>query len=217
MSEANSSSNGTNTNASGQGGDQNQNNQNAGGANGNTSNSDAVKNAEAVLAKNKELLAELNRLKGENKSFLDKAAEAEQEKLMAAGKKDEVIANLQKQITELKTSGQTTQSRYAKTAVEDQILIAARSMGSDKPETVLKLIDQTGITVDDNFRVNKDQLNAALAKVKEDVPALFRKAAGRMNDLDPQSAKDMNLKPDTKKMSREQLREAYVKASQNQK
>lgn len=203
MSEANNSSNG----ASGDG---------ANGAdanNQNNNNTEQVKNPEAVLAKNKELLASNAAMKAKLKEFEDAKAAAEQEKLVASGKFDDVIAALRKENAELKEAHKGDVQNFGKQSIRRQMEDVARAMGADKPEVVLKLAETSGISVDEKFNVDKDAVAAAIAKVKEEVPSLFKKQVPLPKDGTPGNGGKWTV-GDLAKMDSNQLKQAYIKASQ---
>lgn len=166
-----------------------------------------IKDPQAVLKKNQELLSKLKTTKEKLDELERKATEAEQEKLAQSGKHVEVIESLKKQLaakdTELK---QTTQS-FAWKSVKQQVVDVARSMGAENAEAVMKLADLKSVPVNDDFSADSDALKMAIEQVKKDVPSLFKKQVVAPKDGNPA------FKPEGQKalsqMSVQELAELY--------
>lgn len=144
-----------------------------------------IKDPQAVLKKNQELLSKLKTTKEKLDELERKATEAEQEKLAQSGKHVEVIESLKKQLaakdTELK---QTTQS-FAWKSVKQQVVDVARSMGAENADAVMKLADLKSVPVNDDFSADSDALKMAIEQVKKDVPSLFKKQVVAPKDGNP--------------------------------
>lgn len=177
-------------------------------ANGET-NTEEIKNPEAVLKKNRELLAKLKAEQDKAKSIQEKLDQIEQEKLAQAGKKDELIDALKTKAKTLEDQYKQATQTFALKSVNSQVLDAARAMGCEKPEVIMKLADLSSVTVNDDFSVDTEALKSALEKVREDVPALFKKAAAAPRDGVPSTG---DLKPKLpNQMSIAELKEMYEK------
>lgn len=177
-------------------------------ANGET-NTEEIKNPEAVLKKNRELLAKLKAEQDKAKSIQEKLDQIEQEKLAQAGKKDELIDALKTKAKTLEEQYKQATQTFALKSVNSQVLDAARAMGCEKPEVIMKLADLSSVTVNDDFSVDTEALKSALEKVREDVPALFKKATAAPRDGVPATG---DLKPKLpNQMSIAELKEMYEK------
>lgn len=156
-------------------------------ANGETNETETVKNPAGLITKNRELLAKLKAEQEKARESQERLAQIEQEQLAAAGKKDELIDNLKKQVKETGEKLKTVTQTFALKSVNSQVLDAARAMGCEKPEVVMKLADLSDVTVTDDFSVDHDALKNALEKVKEGVPELFKKQVSAPKDGTPAS------------------------------
>ena len=173
------------------------------------STTDAVKNPDAVLKKNRELLAKLKEKSEAEQKLKEQLEQIEQDKLAQSGKKDELIDSLRKQIRERDEKLKTVTQTFAFKTVDQQVLDAARDMGCTKPEMIKKLADLSGVTVSDDFSVDRDALKLALEKVKEDLPELFKKTPSAPRDGTPAAIMQTN---EVGKMSIKELQDAYRKS-----
>lgn len=168
-----------------------------------------IKNPDAVLKKNRELLAKLKIEQDKAKSIQEKLEQIEQEKLAQAGKKDELIESLKTKTKTLEEQYKQATQSFALKTVNSQVLEAARAMGCEKPEVIMKLADLSSVTVNDDFSVDSEALKIALDKVKEDVPALFKKVAAAPRDGVPATGDVKAKTPD--QMSIAELKALYEK------
>lgn len=175
-----------------------------------------IKDPKAVAAKNRELLAELARIKAEKKSLQEERDAAELAKVEASGNKDAMIEAYKKQLKEADDKRLADSKRYGKKAVQDQLIAAARELGAEDPELVLRLADTSTISIDDDFQVDQAALKTALGSIKEKVPALFKKTVAAPRDGTPNGF-DANGKVDISKLNREQLKAEFRKAGMRQK
>jgi len=173
------------------------------------STTDAVKNPDAVLKKNRELLAKLKEKSEAEQKLKEQLEQIEQDKLAQSGKKDELIDALKKQIRERDEKLKTVTQTFAFKTVDQQVVDAARDMGCTKPEMIKKLADLSGVTVSDDFSVDRDALKLALDKVKEDLPELFKKTPSAPRDGTPAAIMQTN---EVGKMSIKELQDAYRKS-----
>jgi len=177
-------------------------------ANGETS-TEEVKNPDAVLKKNRELLAKLKAEQERNRENAEKLEALEQEKLAQAGKKDELIESLKKQVKEREEKVKGLTQTFALKSVNAQVLEAARAMGCEKPDVVMKLADLSDVTVGDDFSVDQEALKLALGKVRDEVPTLFKKAPIAPKDGTPTNQTE-GTKP-LSQMSVAELQALYAK------
>ena len=91
-------------------------------ANGET-NTEEIKNPEAVLKKNRELLAKLKAEQDKAKSIQEKLDQIEQEKLAQAGKKDELIDALKTKAKTLEEQYKQATQTFALKSVNSQVLL----------------------------------------------------------------------------------------------
>ena len=103
---------------------------------------EAVKNPDAVLAKNRELLNEKRALAEKVAQFESERRELELQKKEAEGKKDEVIAALREENNKLKDSNSKKDAAYNWKTVSSQIKDAARDKGCTSPDKLLKLLEE---------------------------------------------------------------------------
>ena len=171
---------------------------------------ETVKNPDAVLKKNKELLAKLKEKSEAEQKLREQLEQIEQEKLIQAGKKDEYIDLLKKQLREKEDRLKSVTQTFAFKSVDQQVADAAREMGCTKPEMVKKLADLSSVTVNDDFSVDRDALKLALEKVREDLPELFKKTPAAPRDGAP--ATKVQPPSEIGKMSIKELQEAYRKS-----
>jgi hypothetical protein len=173
-----------------------------------------IKDPQAVLKKNQELLSKLKITKEKLDELEKKATEAEQEKLAQSGKHVEVIESLKKQLAvkdmELK---QTTQN-FAWKSVRQQVVEAARSMGAEDPDIVMQLADLKSVPVNDDYSADADALKSVLEQVKARTPVLFKKQVAAPKDGTP------NYKPEGQKtlgnMTIAELKDLYTKKALGQ-
>lgn len=182
-------------------------------ANGQDQN-EQVKDPGAVLKKNRELLAKLKAEQEKAKAAHEKLEQLEQEQLAHAGKKDELIESLKKQVREKDEKLKGVTQTFALKSVNSQVIDAARAMGCEKPEVIMRLADLSDVTVQDDFTVDQTALKAALDKVKSDLPELFKKTPAAPRDGVPSNQVD-KPKP-LGQMSIKELQELYTKKALSQ-
>lgn len=174
-------------------------------------NSEPVKNPDAVLAKNRELLAE-------KKSMADKLAKYESDmqkindsKLEAEGKKDEVIASLRKQLGETNEVLTKKEKSYNWNTVSSQIKEAAAAKGCTSPVKLLRLLgeeDLNSIEVYDDFSVNKNDLNRVLENaMKEHSDIGLFKSKVSVNDITPSNNVNMTKEKAVGELTKEEILE----------
>lgn len=175
------------------------------------SQTEVVKSPDAVLKKNRELLAKLKEKSEAEQKLKEQLEQIEQEKLVSSGKKDELIESLKRQVREREEKLKGVTQTYALKSVDQQIFAMAMEMGCEKPEVVKKLADLSDVTVGEDFLVDRDALKMALEKVKDDVPALFKKQLSAPRDGVPkhkqEGAKSVSG------MSIKELQDLYLKKS----
>lgn len=145
-----------------------------------------VKNPEAVLAKNKELLELVKKEKQSKADMMQKLQELEQAKMQAEGKKDELIAQLQTQLKQKDVEVKTKTAKFAFKSVKEQTSRKAAEMGCIDPDLLLKAMDLDALKVDvvdeDTFSVDLETLTGQLEQVRKTKPYLFKQAGPQIKD-----------------------------------
>lgn len=144
-----------------------------------------VKDPNAVLAKNKELLELIRKEKQSKLEMAQKLQEIEQAKLQAEGKKDELIAQLQSQMKQIQTDFNKTKATYAFTSVKNQAASKAKELGCVDTDLLLKAMDLDSLqvnVVDDSFNVDIESLTTQLEQVRKAKPFLFKQAGPVIKD-----------------------------------
>lgn len=154
-------------------------------ANGDETQTPEIKNPAGLLKKNAELLAKLKAEQEKARAHEERLAQIEQDQLAAAGKKDELIDSLKKQVKEHQDKLKSVTQTFALKSVNSQVMDAARAMGCEKPEVVMRLADLSSVSVSDDFSVDAEALKTALDQVKSQVPELFKRTPGAIKDGSP--------------------------------
>jgi hypothetical protein len=168
-----------------------------------------VKDPEAVLAKNRELLGKLKEASDKLKEIEKQNYSLKSEKLTAEGKKDELIETLKEQL-------EATKRREAEVtwkAVSRQIGIEATKKGCKNVDTLLKVVDFKNASIDqENFSVASEDINMILEKAMKDHDYLFDKGVKGPKDAGP-GARTEAAPKSLKEMSTKDLLEMYKKVS----
>jgi len=165
--------------------------------------SETVRNADAVLEKNRELLAEIKNLKGKNQEFQSKLQSYEEEKMVTEGKKDELVDSLRERLTAAERKLEEKDQLYSWDKLTSQIQTAAMKKGCHSPEKLIKLLPDSALG---KIQVG-DDLNLLLEEAEKDNPFLFKKHV-HVSDLNPGGK--VQAKP-VSEMSASELRERYRK------
>lgn len=162
-----------------------------------------VKNPDAVLAKNKELLGKLNTSKAELeelREFKKSIALSEEEK---KGNYEGVIKSLREENESLKGEVKNVRKTTAYTKFEDQIKSAATKEGCVNPDKMMRLITKeqiSSVEIDDKFNVNGDDMKRLMDSLKEEHSdiGLFKSQNVNINTIgghikaEVKTAKDMS-------------------------
>lgn len=173
-----------------------------------------IKDANAVLAKNKELLGLMQKEKQTKNELLQKIQEIEREKLQAEGKKDELITQLNADLKKTKSEYNQTKAKYAMKAVTSQVAAKARELGCIDTEMLTKAMNLENLQVtivDDDFNVDEAGLMSALDEVKKTKTYLFNKAGPVINDTTPGTNIAKTSEPDFTKMTTKEIMELAKK------
>lgn len=159
----------------------------------------------------KKTVDEVKKLKEQLRLRDEKLSKAEQDKLEAEGKKDELIASLKKKNGELETTHKTTLNSFIFSSLDTQVREEAARLGCVDTDAVVKLADLSSIDVDPKtFKADKKDLVALIEGMKKEKPYLFSKAGPKINSKLPSGKAVEDEKPDEKedlsKLSTEELK-----------
>lgn len=167
-----------------------------------------VRDAEAVLRKNQELLTNISKIKKENQELLDKLNASQQEKLQAEGKKDELIDHYKKENDVLKGNLNSAVGGFVDRIVNEAFENKARNLGVEKEYVTILYNEFSGSkefrdpvleSVDkETFKVDKGSFDSYFVKAKEKYPKLFEKKKAHIDDLTPSNDKPKPGRPKQK-------------------
>lgn len=132
-----------------------------------------------------------------------------QAQLEQQGKYKEMYEAAEKAKAEAEKEFQSLQQKVVTEKVSTSFMLAAKDAGCVDPQSLWKLADTDNLEVDDNLKVQKDSVNAALAKAKETMPYMFQKTAPVIADTTPGVVTPAPPKP-ISEMNRQELNE-YMK------
>lgn len=141
----------------------------------NNSSVEQVNNVESVLAKNRELLAELKKVKDEKKA-------AEEKRLI---EKEEYKTIAEQRLVELTSLKDKVLSANRTAAVKSEF--SKLGMAPDVMEVAMKLVDMNTISVDMEHNVVTGA-DSAVKVIKEKLPQLFAAATPGVSHAAPQGS-----------------------------
>jgi len=164
-------------------------------------------------------LKDLHKFKAQAKELADKAQALEQEKLMAEGKKDELISQLQKQLNETKSKTSEMQKTFAWDKVQGWLKTKALADGfhNGNIEKFVSLADFSGrnpFRDDSTFQLEESVLSNVFDELKKEMPGFFGKPSPNVKDITPNGGAIETNGSDYSKMSLEQLKAHATKLSQ---
>lgn len=166
-----------------------------------------IKDPEAVLQKNRELLGKLKDTGEKLKEMEKQLYSMKSEKLTAEGRKDELIETLKEQIDLSKKREQ----ELAWKAVSRQIGMEATKKGCKNVDALMKLVDFQGASIDqESFSVAEEDINLILGKAMKEHDYLFEKDLKGPKDAGPGKKVEAPAKS-VKDMSTQELLELYKK------
>lgn len=137
-------------------------------------------------------LKDLHKYKSQAKEFETKLSELEQGKMLAEGKKDELIATLQKQVTDLKGKHSEMQKTYAWDKVQGWLKTKAATSGilaeGGAVDKFVSLIDFKGrnpFRDDSTFQLEETVLSQVFEDAKKEMPYFFGKPSPSVKDVVP--------------------------------
>jgi hypothetical protein len=166
-------------------------------------------------------LKDLHKFKSQARELADKAQALEQEKLMAEGKKDELISQLQKQLNETKTKTSELQKTFAWDKVNGWLKTKAATSGIiaeggavDKFVSLIDLKGRNPFRDDSTFQLEESVLSQVFEEHKKEMPYFFGKPSPSVKDITPNGGTIETNGSDYSKMSLEQLKAHATKLSQ---
>lgn len=169
---------------------------------------ETIKNPEAVLAKNKELLSKMATSKEELEQLRTWKKDQEMAVEEKKGNYENVIKSLRDELTETKGALKTKEQSFAWNSVENQIKQAAIKAECKNPEKLMKLIDKgdlKSLEIGEDYSINSDDLNRLMEKAKKENDFLFGTKTLNINDVAPTGRPD--TKVDVSAMSAAQYKE----------
>lgn len=161
-------------------------------------------------------LKDLHKYKALAKDLEAKTQELEQNKLMAEGKKDELILTLQKQLGETKSKATEMQKNYAWDKVNGWLKTKAATSGIiadggavDKFASLIDFKGRNPFRDDTTFQLEESVLSQVFEDAKKEMPYFFGKPGPNVKDVTPPGgpiAPD-GSQTDYSKMSLEQLKD----------
>lgn len=138
---------------------------------GTPENTEIVKNPDAVLAKNRELLKEKQSIADELATTRAELDRINDDKKIAEGNKDEVINSLRTKLADIESKSKTKENKFNWNTVSSHIKEAALLKGCTSPDKLIKLLDKNdlkSLQLYDDYSVNKDDLNSLIEKAMQD-------------------------------------------------
>lgn len=164
-------------------------------------------------------LKDLHKYKAQAKEYEAKLAELEQGKMLAEGKKDELIATLQKQVTDLKGKHGEMQKTYAWDKVQGWLKTKAATSGilseGGAVDKFVSLIDFKGrnpFRDDATFQLEETVLSQVFEDAKKEMPYFFGKPSPSVKDIVPNGGA-IDGGTDFSKMSLDELKQHARKVS----
>lgn len=156
---------------------------------------DGAQSKETKTTSNPDLeraLKDLHKYKAQAKEYEQKLSEVEQGKMLAEGKKDELIATLQKTVTELKGKHSEMQKTYAWDKVQGWLKTKAATSGilaeGGAVDKFVSLIDFKGrnpFRDDSTFQLEETVLSQVFEESKKEMPYFFGKPSPSVKDITP--------------------------------
>jgi hypothetical protein len=186
---------------------------------GNSESTDSVGDVSGLLKHKEKLLGENKKLKQQMAELQRIAESAQQEKLQAEGKKDELIQSLKKEKELLNQKVVGTHSAFATRVIHGELKAEAAKSGCVSLEDFVRLVDIESIEVDDNYNPDPEKVKALVQDAMKNKPYLFSKSAPNINSKLPGSGDvSMGEKEDFSKLSSKELLElAHKRAREGRK
>ena len=173
----------------------------AGGSNG----SDGVADIQGLLKHKDKLLGENKKLKAQMLETQRQVEIAQQEKLAAEGKKDELIAALQKEKAALSQKVVGTHSAFASRVIHGELKAEAAKYGCVSLDDFVRLVDIDSIEVDENYNPEPEKVKSLVQDAIKNRPFLFSKSAPNINTKLPNAHQSAVSNDDLSKLSSDEL------------
>ena len=182
-----------------------------GGSHGHSASeaSDGVGDVSGLLKHKEKLLGENKKLKAQLAELQRIAESAQQEKLQAEGKKDELINSLKQEKEQLKQKVLGTHSAFATRIIHGELKAEAAKAGCVSLDDFVRLVDIEAIEVDENYNPDPEKVKSLVQEAVKTRPYLFSKTAPNINTKLPNgNTEGMDLKKeDLSKLSSKELLE----------
>lgn len=170
-------------------------------------------NVDGLLKHKEKLLGENKKLKSEMARLRELAEAAQQEKLQAEGKKDELIAALKREKEELSKKVVGTHSAFAMRVISGELKAEAAKQGCVALDDFVRLVDLNDIEVDENYNPDPEKVKTLVQDALKSKPYLFSKSGPKVNTSLPNGVVPDPPKEDLSKLSAQQLLElAHARA-----
>jgi uncharacterized protein YjbJ (UPF0337 family) len=155
----------------------------------------------------RKLLGEKKQVQGQLQEAMTRLETLEQEKLSAEGKKDELLTNLQKKLSESNDKLKKVVGAFQYRAVSNKFVEKARAEGCLKPEKLMQLADlsQIEVDVDNDFSVSDESVTSIIEGLKKEVPFFFQKNNIKVIDQVPGNIQSQVGPQDLTKKSMDEL------------
>lgn len=184
-----------------------ENAQSAASGNGQDVEAGGQHNVDGLLKHKEKLLGENKKLKSEMARLRELADAAQQEKLQAEGKKDELIAALKREKEELSKKVVGTHSAFAMRVISGELKAEAAKQGCVALEDFVRLVDVNDIEVDENYNPDPEKVKTLVQDALKSKPYLFSKSGPKVNASLPNGVVPDPQKEDLSKFSAQQLLE----------
>ena len=168
-------------------------------------NHEQVKDAQAVLDKNRQLLEEMRTLKSELKEHKQFKADLELKEKEQQGQYQEVIAALRDENKTLKEKHEADKKAAAFNKFKTEISSLASAEGCADIDLMFAAMtkeEMASVEVDDHFNVNQDDAKRLVTQIKERKPILFGNKSVNVNNVNGGFKIE---KPSVDSMSKEEL------------
>lgn len=157
------------------------------------SQKETVRDPEAVLQKNREILQEKKRREQELKEAREKLSEFEKKELERKGNFEEALKKEREEREKLQQELEKKDQTYAYTSVTGQIKQMAAQEGCLDPEKLIRLAGEEDLDLveyDDSYNVDKNSLKFFIDKMKKENEFMFSRKGSSARDRAPGSRRD---------------------------
>lgn len=158
-----------------------------------------------LLGEKKKLQADFEAAKAE----LDKKSQSEMEQ---KGEEKKLIDSLRKQLAEESKKNLDVKTNYTMKSLEASLAAEGARQGCQDNDVLIKLIDMNTVEINDDFTVNAEDLQRAVAEVAKKKAYLFQKKVAGVRDVIPavdKAALNGNTKKPFNQMNKDELLQAW--------